>query len=202
MTEIYKKMNCFEKLRSIQFNPKEYDPHMWFVEQDAFNLCAFDDEPIDIPVFIISEYPMAHYKYSINICCEKNLNDFYECLGTQELKIIFTHQIDEDFVRRHEFNIIPDTDLERDFYIYKNELYLDSNEVELESHMIPNEIFLSKNDKEQRKFKELRELQDALLEEDEYSDDEISSEEDIGSDEDIEDQIESLKLEGVTEISM
>ena len=199
-------MNCFEKLRNIQFNTKEYDPHTWFVEQDAFNLCAFDDEPIDIPVFIISEYPMAHYKYSINVCCEKNLNDFYECLGSQELKIIFTHEIDEDFVKRHYFNIIPDTELERDFYIYKNELYLDSNEVILDNHMIPNEIFLNKYDKDQSRFDELRQLQEEIEEDELYSDDEESCEEEINNNENQLDtetiDLESLQIEGLTEVRM
>ena len=128
-------MSCFDTLNNVSFNPKEYDPHEWFIEQDEFNICPIDDEPIDIPVFIISKYTLAHYKHSINICCEKNLEDFYDCLGTQPLKIVFSHPIDDSYVKRHRYDIYPDTDLNREYKINNNELYLDSNEIQLEENL-------------------------------------------------------------------
>lgn len=128
-------MSCFDSLNNVSFNPKEYDPHEWFIEQDEFNICPIDDEPIDIPVFIISKYTLAHYKYSINICCEKNLEDFYDCLGTQPLKIVFSHTIDDNYVKRHGYDIYPDTDLNREYKINNNELYLESNEIQLEENL-------------------------------------------------------------------
>jgi len=128
-------MNCFDSLKDVKFNPKEYNPHQWFIEQDEFNICPIDDEPIDIPVFIISEYTLAHYKHSINICCEKNLEEFYDCLGTQPLKIVFSHTIDDDYVKRHGYDIYPDTNLNREYKINNNELYLDSNEIQLEENL-------------------------------------------------------------------
>ncbi len=126
-------MSALEMLEEIKFNPREYNANEWFIEQDSFKLCTYDDKPIDIPVLIISEYTLAHYKYYISICCEKNLDDFYECLGNQPLKIVFTHLIDEEYVLRHGFNVFPDTNLNRKFTIKNNELYLDSNEVELDT---------------------------------------------------------------------
>ena len=126
-------MSALELLQNVNFNPVEYDPHNWFIEQDCFKNCAYDDEAIDIPVLVISEYTMAHYKYYISICCETNLDDFYECLGTQPLKIVFSHLIDDEYVRRHGFNVFPDTNLSRNYHIQKNELYLDTNEVELDT---------------------------------------------------------------------
>lgn len=128
-------MNCFNNLKDVKFNPKEYNPHQWFIEQDEFNICPIDDDPIDIPVFIISEYTLAHYKNSINICCEKNLEEFYDCLGTQPLKIVFSHSIDDDYVKRHGYDIYPDTNLNREYKINNNELYLDSNEIQLEENL-------------------------------------------------------------------
>ena len=75
-----------------------------------------------------------HYRYAINICCETNLDDFYECWkGTQPLKIIFSHLIDDNYVRRHGFDIYPDTELNRTYRIDKNNLYLDTNEIIMES---------------------------------------------------------------------
>lgn len=128
-------MNCFNNLKDVKFNPKEYNPHQWFIEQDEFNICPIDDDPIDIPVFVISEYTLAHYKHSINICCEKNLEEFYDCLGTQPLKIVFSHSIDDDYVKRHGYDIYPDTNLNREYKINNNELYLDSNEIQLEENL-------------------------------------------------------------------
>ena len=104
-------MSALEMLEKIKFNPSDYNANEWFIEQDSFKLCTYDDKPIDIPVLIISEYTLAHYKYYISICCEKNLDDFYECLGNQPLKMVFTHLIDEDYVLRHGFNVFPDTNL-------------------------------------------------------------------------------------------
>jgi hypothetical protein len=132
-------MSALELLKEVNFDPANYDPHHWFIEQETFNNCAYDDEAIDIPVLVISEYTLAHYKYYISICCEKNLDDFYECLGTQPLKIVFSHLIDDEYVKRHGFNVFPDTNLSRDYHINKNELYLDTNEVELDTDEIHNE---------------------------------------------------------------
>ena len=25
-------MNCFDNLKDVKFNPKEYNPHQWFIE--------------------------------------------------------------------------------------------------------------------------------------------------------------------------
>lgn len=174
-------MSALDILKEVHFDPVKYDPHQWFIEQDAFNMCAYDDEPIDIPVLIISEYTMAHYKYYISICCEKNLDDFYECLGTQPLKMVFSHLINEDYVKRHGFNVFPDTDLSRDFHIHKNELYLDSNEIELDpeenQEVLPDEI-------------------DELTDED-SSDDENSDLEEYELDED-----ENLNLQKMEEVKL
>lgn len=126
-------MSAVSLLENVNFNPRDYNANEWFIEQDSFKLCTYDDKPIDIPVLVISEYTLAHYKYYISICCEKNLDDFYECLGNQPLKLVFTHMIDSDYVIRHGFNVFPDTNLNRKFTIKKNELYLDSNEVELDT---------------------------------------------------------------------
>ena len=126
-------MKGIDILKDINFDTKDYNPHEWFIEQDDFNVCPITDEPIDIPVLFISEYPLAHYKYSVNICCEKNIDEFYECLGTQPLKIIFTHNINEQYIKRHNFNIYPDTELTRDYEIQNNILYLNTNEILLEN---------------------------------------------------------------------
>ena len=67
------------------------------------------------------------------------MDDFYECLGTQPLKIVFSHLIDDEYVKRHGYNVFPDTNLSRKYHIKKNELYLDTNEVELESENLQNE---------------------------------------------------------------
>lgn len=177
-------MNCYDMLKDINFNPKEYDPHQWFIEQDSFELCAFDDEAIDIPVFIISEYPMAHYRYAINICCETNLDDFYECLGTQPLKIVFSHNIDDNYVRRHGFDIYPDTELNRTYRIDKNNLYLDTNEIIMESNQGGNIDITRENYKDfdlsEADLKRIEDDMDSL-----YSDDEITSDDDLTSDEEV-----------------
>ena len=125
-------MSALELLENVSFNPQDYEANEWFIEQDSFKLCTYDDKPIDIPVLIISEYTLAHYKYYISICCETNLDEFYECLGNQPLKMVFTHLIDSDYVERHGYNVFPDTNLNRKYTIKNNELYLDSNEIELD----------------------------------------------------------------------
>jgi hypothetical protein len=142
-------MEARELLKDVSFDAKNYDPHNWFIEQEEFNMCAYDDEPIDIPVLVISEYTMAHYKYYISICCEKNLDDFYELLGTQPLKIVFSHLIDDEFVLRHGFNIFPETELSRKYHIHKNELYLDTNEIFLEEDEDDNGITLVEDEEEE-----------------------------------------------------
>ena len=184
-------MSALEMLESVKFNPRDYNAHEWFIEQDSFKLCTYDDKPIDIPVLIISEYTLAHYKYYISICCEKNLDDFYECLGNQPLKMIFTHLIDEDYVLRHGFNVFPDTNLNRKFTIKNNELYLDSNEVELdtENHqlVVPNSL-LGEEDSEDT------DSEDSDSEEEEEYLEEISS--DDGS------QDEELIVEGLESVSL
>ena len=167
-------MNSYDMFKEINFNPKEYDPHTWFIEQDSFELCAFDDEAIDIPVFVISEYQMAHYKYSINICCETNLDDFYECLGTQPLKIVFSHLIDDNFVRRHGFDIYPDTELSRTYRIDKNNLYLDTNEVMMETNNGINVNITRENYKDfDLSEADLKRIEDDM--ESLYSDDDLTS---------------------------
>ena len=182
-------MNCYDMLKDINFNPKEYDPHGWFIEQDSFELCAFDDDAIDIPVFIISEYPMAHYKYAINICCETNLDDFYECLGTQPLKIVFSHIIDDNYVRRHGFDIYPDTELNRTYRIDKNNLYLDTNEIIMESNKGGNIDITRENYRDfDLSEADLKRIEDDI--ESLYSDDEITSDDDLTCDEEDEDDNE------------
>tara|TARA_A100001015_G_scaffold320339_1_gene446353 strand:+ start:1766 stop:2332 length:567 start_codon:yes stop_codon:yes gene_type:complete len=188
-------MSALEMLESVKFNPRDYNANEWFIEQDSFKLCSYDDKPIDIPVLIISDYTLAHYKYYISICCEKNLDDFYECLGNQPLKMIFTHLIDEDYVRRHGFNVFPDTNLNRNFSIKNNELYLDSNEVELDTEnqqlVVPNSVLGGKEWEEN----ESEDSDDSDNEEeiDEYLE-EVSSDEDSQDDE--------LVLEGLEPVSL
>ena len=126
-------MSALSLLENVNFNPRDYNASEWFIEQDSFKLCTYDDKPIDIPVLVISSYTLAYYKYYISICCEKILDEFYECLGNQPLKLVFTHVIDDSYVKRHGFNVFPDTNLNRKYTIKKNELYLDSNEVELDT---------------------------------------------------------------------
>lgn len=178
-------MSAYEKLENLNFNSSDYNPHEWFIEQDDFNICPMSDEPIDIPVIFISEYPLAHYKHSVNICCEKNIEEFYECLGTQPLKVIFTHKISEDYVKRHNFNIYPDTDLNRDFKIDNNILYLDTNEILLENENTDSSDYdinrknyqnITLDEEDQLKIKE------GLN--DNYSSDELDSDSDNESDDD------------------
>lgn len=174
-------MNSYDMFKDINFNPKEYDPHTWFIEQDSFELCAFDDEAIDIPVFIMSEYQLAHYKYAINICCETNLDDFYDCLGTQPLKIVFSHLIDDNFVRRHGFDIYPDTELPRTYKIDKNNLYLDTNEIIMESSNGVNVNITKDNYKDfDLSDSDIKKIEDDM--ESLYSDDDITSDEEDLSD--------------------
>ena len=184
-------MNCFDNLKDVKFNPKEYNPHQWFIEQDEFNICPIDDEPIDIPVFIISEYTLAHYKHSINICCEKNLEEFYDCLGTQPLKIVFSHSIDDDYVKRHGYDIYPDTNLNREYKINNNELYLDSNEIQLEENF-GNRYNSDGNTSEEEEEYELdiKKGYDSENTTDEETDGEEEETEDDEDDTDIEEEID------------
>ena len=124
-------MNSYLKLKDIGFDPTNYDEDIWFCEQDSISTCAFNDELIKDPVIILSEYTLAHYKYYVSVCCLKNLKDFYECLGTQPLKIIFRNKINDDIVRHFGLNKIPEINLDRKYYIINNELYLDTNEIYL-----------------------------------------------------------------------
>lgn len=165
-------MEGIEKLKDLNFNQNDYNPHEWFIEQDDFNLCPMSEEPIDIPVTFISEYPLAHYKYSVNICCEKNIDEFYECLGTQPLKIIFSHNINDEYVKRHNFNIYPDTDLSRDYLIENNILYLNTNEIVLENEYNLSEDYdITKKNYENLSLKEedIKNIKEGL--DDTYSDD-------------------------------
>lgn len=183
-------MNCFDNLKDVKFNPKEYNPHQWFIEQDEFNICPIDDEPIDIPVFIISEYTLAHYKHSINICCEKNLEEFYDCLGTQPLKIVFSHSIDDDYVKRHGYDIYPDTNLNREYKINNNELYLDSNEIQLEENF-GNRYNSDGNTSEEEEYElDIKKGYDSENTTDEETDGEEEETEDDEDDTDIEEEID------------
>nr|QDY52067.1 hypothetical protein 3_46 [Mimiviridae sp. ChoanoV1] len=122
-------MNTYQSLKDVYFDPHNFDEDIWFCEQENLSYCAYSDEPIKDPVIIISEYTMAHYKYFISVCCLKNLSNFYECLGTQPLKIIFRNKINDKIVEHFGLNKMPDINLTRDYYILNNELYLESNEI-------------------------------------------------------------------------
>lgn len=192
-------MSSVELLESVSFNPSEYDPHQWFIEQDSFGNCAYDDEPIDIPVLIISEYTMAHYKYYISICCEKNLDDFYECLGTQPLKMVFSHLINDDYVKRHGYNVFPDTTLSRNYHIKGNELYLDTNEVELDNDKGHNEgegYYLGDSDEESSSDDEEEEQQHML----ERTNEEFQNNNDLIEVEEIKE--EDLGIEGLEKVTL
>tara|TARA_B100000963_G_scaffold346801_1_gene352428 strand:+ start:41 stop:598 length:558 start_codon:yes stop_codon:yes gene_type:complete len=181
-------MSAQSLLENVNFNPRDYNANEWFIEQDSFKLCTYDDKPIDIPVLVISEYTLAHYKYYISICCEKNLDEFYECLGNQPLKLVFTHIIDESYVIRHGFNVFPDTNLNRNFTIKKNELYLDSNEVELdpENQQLVGDLNVE-GEEEELSDEEFPETEVYLTDEENSSGD-ISS-----SDDEDDDEIEGLE---------
>lgn len=176
-------MSALSLLEDVNFNPRDYNANEWFIEQDSFKLCTYDDKPIDIPVLVISDYTLAHYKYYISICCEKNLDDFYECLGNQPLKLVFTHMINDDYVIRHGFNVFPDTNLNRKFTIKKNELYLDSNEVELdlENNQLIGDLNVDGQEEEDISDEEYQEVFD----DDKTTYDSISADED--------DEIEGLQ---------
>lgn len=175
-------MSAVALLENVNFNPRDYNANEWFIEQDSFKLCTYDDKPIDIPVLVISEYTLAHYKYYISICCEKNLDEFYECLGNQPLKLVFTHMIDESYVIRHGFNVFPDTNLNRKFTIKKNELYLDSNEVELDpdTHQLVGDSDVIGEDEDTDSEEDEYEHRQVYLTDDENS----SSESELSSDQD------------------
>ena len=176
----------YENLKDLTFDPTSYDPHEWFIEQEDFNICPMSDEPIDIPVTFISEYPLAHYKYAVNICCEKNIDEFYECLGTQPLKIIFTHRINDEYIKRHNFNIYPDTELTREYSIDNNILYLDTNEIQLENeNVLSDDYDITKKNYENLSLEEsdIQNIKQGL--DDTYSDD--NTDEDDESSEDDED---------------
>ena len=194
-------MSNYEKLKDLNFNPNDYNPHEWFIEQEDFNLCPMSEDPIDIPVIFISEYPLAHYKYSVNICCEKNIDEFYECLGTQPLKIIFTHNLNDEYVKRHNFNIYPDTDLSREYLIENNVLYLDTNEVELEKEYdISDNYDITKKNYENLSLDEndLNNIKEGF--DDTYTDDESDSEDDDTTNEDSNDETDdNIENDDMTE---
>ena len=175
-------MDGIEKLKELNFNQNDYNPHEWFIEQDDFKLCPISEEPIDIPVTFISEYPLAHYKYSVNICCEKNIDEFYECLGTQPLKIIFSHNINDEYVKRHNFNIYPDTSLSRDYLIETNILYLNTNEIVLENEYNLSEDYdITKKNYENLSLKQedIKNIKEGV--DDTYSDDSTDSDDSADS---------------------
>ena len=60
-------MDSYLKLKDINFDPNSYDEDIWFCEQENISYCAFNDEPIQDPVIIISEYTLAHYKYYVSV---------------------------------------------------------------------------------------------------------------------------------------
>ena len=122
-------MDSYQSLNHVIFDPSNYDDDIWFVEQDDLNYCSYSDEPIQDPVIIITEYTLAHYKYNAATCCLRNLGKFYECLGTQPLKIVFRNRINDDIVRHFGLHKMPEINLDRKYYIQNNEVYLDTNEV-------------------------------------------------------------------------
>jgi len=122
-------MDIYQSLNHVIFDPSNYDDDIWFVEQDNLNYCSYSDEPIQDPVIIITEYTLAHYKYNATTCCLRNLGKFYECLGTQPLKIVFRNRINDDIVKHFGLHKMPEINLNRKYYIQNNEVYLDTNEV-------------------------------------------------------------------------
>ena len=122
-------MESYQRLNHVIFDPSNYDDDIWFVEQDDLNYCSYSDEPIQDPVIIITEYTLAHYKYNAATCCLRNLGKFYECLGSQPLKIVFRNRINDDIVRHFGLHKMPEINLDRKYYIQNNEVYLDTNEV-------------------------------------------------------------------------
>ena len=103
--------------------------------------------------------------------------------GTQPLKIVFSHNIDDNYVRRHGFDIYPDTELNRTYTIDKNNLYLDTNEIIMESNQGGNIDITRDNYKDfDLSEADLKRIEDDM--ESLYSDDELTSEDDLTSDED------------------
>ena len=73
-------MSAVALLENTNFNPRDYNANEWFIEQDSFKLCTYDDKPIDIPVLVIQSI-LYHYKYYISFAVKKPRR-IYECLGT------------------------------------------------------------------------------------------------------------------------
>ena len=173
-------MESYQKLKDIHFDPSNYDDDIWFCEQEDISYCAFSDEPIRDPVIIISEYTLAHYKYYVSICCLRNLKKFYECLGTQPLKIIFRNTINDDIVRHFGLNKISDLNLDRKYYIQTNELYLDTNEIYM-------------NNNENGYMRQSDESEDSQSEDSDLSDNDLSESDNDLSDNEL-DELKEIKL--------
>jgi hypothetical protein len=166
-------MESYQKLKDIHFDINNYDDDIWFCEQENISYCAFSDEPIQDPVIIISEYTLAHYKYYVSVCCLRNLKKFYECLGTQPLKIIFRNNINDDIVRHFGLNKISDLNLDRKYYIQTNELYLDTNEI----YMNNNENGYMKSNEQEDSESDESDSGESEENDNEFSDNEFSDNE-------------------------
>ena len=175
-------MESYHKLKDIHFDPSNYDDDIWFCEQEDISYCAFSEEPIQDPVIIISEYTLAHYKYYVSICCLRNLKKFYECLGTQPLKIIFRNTINDDIVRHFGLNKISDLNLDRKYYIQTNELYLDTNE-----------IYMNNNENGYIRQSDESESEDSDLSDSDLSDNDLSESDNDLSDNEL-DELKEIKL--------
>ena len=87
---------------------------------------------------------------------------------------MFFHLIDDNFVRRHGFDIYPDTELSRTYKIDKNNLYLDTNEVMMEPNNGLNVNITRENYKDfDLSEADLKKIEDDM--ESLYSDDDLTS---------------------------
>tara|TARA_B100001057_G_C22657925_1_gene874752 strand:- start:48 stop:557 length:510 start_codon:yes stop_codon:yes gene_type:complete len=122
-------METYEKMKDISIDLNNVDREMFLIEQEDVNKCFFNDDDIKSHVIFINSCQLPHYKYFVYFCELENMMDFYNCLGNQPLKIIFSKNFNltKDFVDK---TIINNIDIKRNYYINKNELYLDSNEIE------------------------------------------------------------------------
>jgi len=155
-------MECYEDLKDVSFDPSNFDEDIWFCEQESVYYCCLTDEPIKDPVLIISEYTLAHYKYSVSVCCLKNLAKYYQYLGSQPLKIIFRNKINDDIVEHFGLNRIPEINIDRKYYIQNNELYLDTNEVLLH-HQDNGLTYCSESETDEEETEDEDELEEVEL---------------------------------------
>ena len=120
---------------------------------------------------------------------------------TQPLKIIFTHNLNDEYVKRHNFNIYPDTDLSREYLIENNILYLETNEVELEKEYdISDNYDITKKNYENLSLDEndLNNIKEGF--DDTYTDDETDSDDDSNNEEESDDETdENIENDDMTE---